>query len=175
MVTSQHKAAMNTPVSDAKPTSAELLACLDALQAMPDRLRAAAQRCPPLQQLERHGGALFSLTEQVCHLRDIELEGYTLRIARVLGEDLPELQEIDGSTLAETRRYQQQDLALALDLFCRQRRANVALLRDHLAGNTQRLGIFGGFGVVTLWSLVEGMVAHDAEHLGEIEALLASG
>lgn len=166
---------MNTPALDAKPASAELVTCLEALQAMPDRLRAVVQRCPPQQRLERRSGALFSLTEQVCHLRDIELEGYTLRIARVLGEDLPELQEIDGTTLAETRRYQQQDLALALDLFCRQRLANVALLRDHLAGNTQRLGIFGGFGVVTLWSLVQGMVAHDAEHLGEIEALGVCG
>jgi len=162
---------MNTQLPDAKPTPAELATCLEALHAMPERLRNLVERCSTLRRLERPGGALFSLTEQVCHLRDIELEGYTLRIARVLGEDLPELQEIDGATLAGTRRYQQQDLALALDLFGRQRLANVALLRDHLAGNTQRLGIFGGFGIVTLWSLVEGMAAHDAEHLGEIEAL----
>ncbi|MBT9500265.1 MAG: DinB family protein [Burkholderiaceae bacterium] len=157
---------MHTP-----PTPIEIAACLDALQSMPDRLQAMVERCPSDRQLERPGDALFSLTEQVCHLRDIELEGYTLRIARVLAEEVPELQEIDGSTLAKTRRYQQQYLTLALDLFGRQRRANVALLRDHLAGNTQRLGIFGGFGGVTLWSLVQGMAAHDAEHLGEIEAL----
>nr|WP_316643770.1 DinB family protein [uncultured Roseateles sp.] len=145
---------------------------LDALQAMPERLRALVQCFEPERRLARSGGAAFSLTEQICHLRDIELEGYTQRLARVLSEELPELQEIDGSTLAETRRYQQQDAMLALDLFCRQRQANVELLRTHLHAHGQRKGIFGGFGIVTLASLVQGMAAHDAEHLDELEALL---
>lgn len=151
---------------------ASLTDTLEALQATPAQLQALTQRFKPARWQERSGGALFSLTEQLCHLRDIELEGYTLRLARVLSEELPELAEIDGSTLAETRRYQQQDPALALELFCRQRRANVDLLRAHLATQGQRKGIFGGFGIVTLASLVQGMAAHDAEHLAELEALL---
>jgi hypothetical protein len=156
------------------PDAQALSATLNSLQSMPAHLQQLLQQQPPADWQARRAAGGFSMTEQLCHLRDIELEGYSLRLSRVLTETLPELQEIDGSALAEARHYQQQDARLALQTFGRQRLTNVALLHEHLAAQAGRKGIFGGFGVVTLWSLVQGMQQHDAEHLDEIAGLLAA-
>ncbi|MBA3514589.1 MAG: hypothetical protein H0T77_09470, partial [Pyrinomonadaceae bacterium] len=56
----------------------------------------------------------FSVVENVCHLRDIEIEGYTARISRILRENNPILPDIDGSRLAIEREYHSQNLSEAL-------------------------------------------------------------
>ena len=42
----------------------------------------------------------FSAIGQVCHVRDIELDGYHVRIQRTLSEDEPTLESLDGYALA---------------------------------------------------------------------------
>ena len=37
----------------------------------------------------------FSVLEHICHLRDIEADGYEVRFARILAEDHPRLVDID--------------------------------------------------------------------------------
>jgi hypothetical protein len=59
----------------------------------------------------------FSVVENVCHLRDIEIEGYTTRISRILSENNPLLPDIDGSRLAVEREYHSQNLSEALQAF----------------------------------------------------------
>src|ERR671934_776615 len=48
----------------------------------------------------------FSFVEHVCHLRDIEREGYGSRIEKILSEELPALEDLDGAALARERLYQ---------------------------------------------------------------------
>jgi hypothetical protein len=55
--------------------------------------------------------------ETICHLRDIEAEGYTTRINRILIETNPVLGDIDGGRLAVERNYNDQDPDLALHEF----------------------------------------------------------
>src|ERR671932_277057 len=50
----------------------------------------------------------FSIVEHVCHLRDIEREGYGSRIEKILGEESPTLADIDGAALARERCYNEQ-------------------------------------------------------------------
>ena len=52
----------------------------------------------------------FSCLEQVCHLRDIEREGYNVRMERILKETKPFLPDIDGQALAAERNYNRQNL-----------------------------------------------------------------
>jgi hypothetical protein len=70
----------------------------------------------------------FSVLENICHLRDIEIEGYTVRIQRILSEDRPFLPDLDGTRLAIERDYNRQRLSEELSLFSQARRHNLAVL-----------------------------------------------
>src|SRR2546423_6713650 len=71
--------------------------------------------------------AEFSALEHVCHLRDIEREGYSVRLSRLLAEAAPVLADIDGARLALERDYQRQDFTSALADVTRARHESGAL------------------------------------------------
>jgi hypothetical protein len=113
----------------------------------------------------------FSALEQVCHLRDIESEGYVVRLRRMLDEDNPLLHDIDGGKLAAERDYHKQDAAAALKAFADARSACVELLQNADPAQQQRTGHFGNSADITLAQLAGMMRGHDGEHLEELEAL----
>ena len=115
----------------------------------------------------------FSALENACHLRDIEQEGYTVRLRRLLTEDEPALADIDGERLARERDYQSQDCAAALAAFAAARRANVATIERLSPEELQRAGTFAGERI-TLARLLEMMRAHDEAHRAELRALARS-
>ena len=47
----------------------------------------------------------FTAIEQICHVRDIEIDGYHLRFQRTLSESNPTLASIDSEILAKKRSY----------------------------------------------------------------------
>ncbi len=149
----------------------ERITLLDRLRSMPDRVQALAHAVPAAHGTWRPGDGQFSLVEHLCHLRDLEAEGYQVRIRRLLEEDLPTLQEIDGSTWAVERDYQSQPAADALASFTRLRAQTVEQLVQALPRHGSRKGLFGGFGIITLAQLAQDIARHDAGHLQEIEAL----
>ena len=116
----------------------------------------------------------FSILENVCHLRDIEIEGYTDRIKRILEEDSPELQDIDGGRLAIEREYNKQELIPALKTFVEAREKNVARLRNVDVKELEKTGNLQGVGQVTLEQLLEMMLEHDEGHLTELQMLQRS-
>ena len=137
-------------------------------------LLAAKERIPRAEWTRRPQPDEFSLVDQACHLRDIEEEGYTLRIRRLLREEGPELIDFDGTGIAAARDYRKQDLGAALTALDLARRQNVALLSDLPAPAFQRRGRLGDLGEITLERLTELMLEHDATHRQELEALLAA-
>ena len=130
--------------------------------------------CSAAQLRRRPADGGFSLLEHLCHLRDLECEGFALRIRRIVDEDMPELQEIDGSTLAIERDYQSQDPQAAWHDWRAARERTVALLRAALPQHAQRTGIYGGFGIVTLEALAQGIGTHDESHREEMRVLLGA-
>jgi hypothetical protein len=119
----------------------------------------------------RPGPDTFSAVEQVCHLRDIENEGYTVRVRRILEEDNPQLDGIDGSQLALERDYQSQDAMSALAAFDAARRALLQLLKNASEAELARACSLEGSTNLTLAGLAGLMYAHDSEHLAELESL----
>lgn len=113
----------------------------------------------------------FSALEQVCHLRDVEREGYSRRVQRMLDEDNPLLEGIDGAQLANERDYQSQDLVEALKEFGVARGESIRLLQSASAAQRERPGHFEDAVVFTLAGLAGMMRAHDSEHLRELESL----
>lgn len=121
----------------------------------------------------RQAGGEFSAVEHVCHLRDIEAEGYAVRIEQLLREDVPLLRDLDGEALARERRYIEQDPDEALRAFASARARSLELLRGADEEALAREGTFEKVGRVSLAKLVEMMREHDRGHLRDLETLAA--
>lgn len=122
----------------------------------------------------RLGGIEFSLRQQCCHLRDVELEGYLVRIFRITAEICPLLVDLDGTRLANERLYHAQDAALAVADFVSLRAMTIAKLRGLPPSAWGREGRFEADSVFDLRELVAMMQSHDKEHCDEISALIAA-
>lgn len=113
----------------------------------------------------------FSVLEHICHLRDIEHDGYRERISRILNEHQPHLPDLDGSRLAVERDYNTQNAARALAEFDLTRRQNLEILSEVGAEQLAREGTLEGVGVLSLEKLLMMMSEHDADHIGELEII----
>ncbi len=114
----------------------------------------------------------FTALEQVCHVRDIEIEGYHVRFDRTLRESNPTLASIDSETLAVERGYGAQDAREAFAAFRAARAKTVALLEGLAPDAYDRTAVFEGYGPLTLRSLVHYLCSHDQQHLAGLEWLL---
>lgn len=138
------------------------------LAATPARVRAILAGIRDLRARPAEGE--FAAVEHVCHLRDIEAEGYSRRIARLLAEESPQLAGIDGDRLARERDYLEQDADAALRAFEEARASSVAMLRD---ADLTRDGTLENVGAITLARLVSLMREHDREHLRALAVVAA--
>jgi hypothetical protein len=113
----------------------------------------------------------FSALEHVCHLRDIERDGYHVRIQRMLDEPNPSLVSLDSYEIARERRYDSADLAEALAAFRAARAFTVQRLREVGDAQLARTGAFAEYGRITLRALVHYLRSHDQQHLAGIQFL----
>jgi hypothetical protein len=94
-------------------------ATLTALRAFPDQLEAHYALIPATHthwappSWEGVPSEALTAIEQVCHVRDIEIEGYQYRFERTLAEEIPFLPSIDTEALARDRRYGESNAARA--------------------------------------------------------------
>ena len=147
-----------------------LHSAIEALASMPAALEEALARVPRSRWSHKPSPDAFSLTEQACHLRDVERDAYAVRARRVLQEDAPVLAGFDGAAVARERDYAEQDAKRAAQEFAAARRELVALLGATTATDLARSARFMDERV-TLERLVDMMVEHDREHREEIAAL----
>jgi hypothetical protein len=111
--------------------------------------------------------------EQVCHVRDIEIDGYHVRLRRTLHENHPRLESLDGDSLARERGYATADAALALAAFRAARARTVELVTGLSPQQLERTAVFAEHGAITLRSLVHLLCSHDQQHLAGLQWLLA--
>lgn len=114
----------------------------------------------------------FTAIEQVCHVRDIEIEGYQVRIHRILNEEGPTLVSIDSQSIALERAYGSENAIDAFTTFRQARKNTIALIESLTAGQLQRTAVFEGYGPVTLRGLVHYLCSHDQQHLAGLQWLL---
>jgi hypothetical protein len=113
----------------------------------------------------------LSALEQVCHLRDLELEGYGLRIRKILTEVGPSLPDFDGGRIARERDYNSQDFETALQDFTRARKDNTSTVETLSSDQLNLSGVLEGIGEITLARLLQLMRQHDQSHLEELRVL----
>jgi hypothetical protein len=109
--------------------------------------------------------------EQLCHVRDVEIDGYQIRFQRTLREENPLLPALDTDNLARERQYDKQDAARVLAEFRTARAKTVEMLKtlspEHLAHKAE----FEGYGATTLKGLVHYLCSHDQQHLAGLQWL----
>ena len=141
------------------------------LQEYPSAVRKIVAGLPEDVLRWRKPGREFSILENVCHLRDIELDGYTLRLRKLLDETEPFLPDIDGARLARERDYNSQAIQSALEDFAIARMGNVAVVCGIQPDQLGRKGFLETVGPITVERLLAVMQNHDREHLQLIEEL----
>lgn len=142
-----------------------------ALARMPGRLKAFVAAIPQDAWLTQPQPNAFCLLEHVCHLRDIDHDGYRERIEKMLTQDLPVLHDLDGEALAIARDYRRQDLHAACAAFVDGRGRILERLRGLSTAERSRKGRMEGVGDMTIDDLVGAMLAHDSEHVEQLTAL----
>jgi hypothetical protein len=147
------------------------MSVIDRLAAMPQTVREIIGGRSAEQLSHKPAPEVFSLRENVLHLRDIDVEGYEQRVIRMLAEEEPFLPDVDGAKLARERDYNAQPLAPALEAFAASRARSVARLRALREEDFQRTAELEGVGRVTLGELLQRWLEHDAGHVKEMEAL----
>jgi hypothetical protein len=113
----------------------------------------------------------FSPIEQVCHVKDIEIDGYHLRIRRTLAELNPLLASLDGETLARERSYSTADTSTVFAQFREARAKTIELVAKLTPEQLLRTAEFEGH-PVTLRGLVHNLCSHDQQHLAGMQWLL---
>src|SRR4051794_29101045 len=116
---------------------------IEQLAAMPQRVRALVDGICETELSRKPAADVFSLRENILHLRDIDIEGYEKRIERILTAENPFLPDVDGAKLAEERDYNNQPMIPALEAFARSRARSI----DRLAGaDLERVAEMEGVG-----------------------------
>ncbi|OWQ91612.1 damage-inducible protein DinB [Roseateles aquatilis] len=110
--------------------------------------------------------------EQLCHVRDIEIDGYQQRIRRILSEDDPLLPSLDTDALVLERRYGEDDPVAALAAFAEARRETLRLLATITPEQLGRRARFEGYGPLTFKALIHYLCSHDQQHLAGLQWVL---
>jgi len=124
----------------------------------------------------------FTPIEQVCHVRDVEVDGYHVRFRRTLQEANPFLPDLGSEALAKARGYATADANEVLASFRAARAKTVLLLAGLDPDQFKRMAEFEDYGPSSLRSLAHYLCSHDQQHLaglqwllGKIEAVRAQG
>jgi uncharacterized damage-inducible protein DinB len=110
----------------------------------------------------------WSAREIVCHLADCEM-AFAFRIRQTLAEDHHRIQPFDQEKFAVN--YSAYGLQEALTTFGAARNWNLALLRSLPQEAYSKAVTHPERGSMTFQTIVETMAGHDANHLGQLEAI----
>lgn len=87
---------------------------LAVIRTLPSKLHDAIRPIPEEARRRRPSQQVWSVTEYVCHLRDVYVT-YTIRLHRTRTEDLPQLEPMFNDLRARRFRYNDRDLVATLN------------------------------------------------------------
>ena len=172
---------MSTPLSNeplVTPSRAIDAATMSALASFPQLLEAHYAAVPvefknwAPSSWEGVPSESFTAIEQICHVRDIEIDGYHVRFQRTLSESNPTLASIDSEILAKKRAYSTSDPTEVFASFRSARIKTIELISGLSPEHLARSATFEGYGALSLRSLVHYLCSHDQQHLAGLQWLL---
>lgn len=120
---------------------------------------------------ERPSNDQWSLTEIICHMRDVEREVYHVRFNNLIAEENVFLPGASPDEWADERGYGVQDGREALKVFLSARQETLDLLKSLPPDMWQRQGQHAYFGPTSMQELVYLAVRHDDIHWEQIKDL----
>jgi hypothetical protein len=114
----------------------------------------------------------WSLTEVVCHLRDVEVEVHQARFTAMISQENAFLPGVSADEWAQIRGYQDQDGMGALSEFMNARRATLDMLRDLPEETWSKQGRHAFFGPTSMHEILFLQARHDDIHLEQIRIIL---
>lgn len=141
------------------------------LQQTPERITKLIEGLSDSELRYESSDSEFSALENICHLRDLEVQGYTARIRRMLEEAVPVLADFDGARVAAESNYNGEQPDTAFAAFGLARKGNVEKLIALTPEQLERKGTLEGVGQITLRRLAEMMGEHDEGHLEDLRVL----
>jgi hypothetical protein len=151
---------------------------LDGLARFPDQLAQLFHCFPPERRnwkppsWDGIPSEKLSGIEQVCHVLDIEVEGYRIRFERTRTQSSPVLPDLPGEQMAMERNYALCDAVAVLKNFAIARADTLQAIRNFSPDELERVAIFEGR-QTTLAGLVHFLSSHDYQHLSGLQWLLA--
>jgi FMN phosphatase YigB (HAD superfamily) len=112
----------------------------------------------------------WSITEILCHMRDVEIEVDQPRIQKILGEDETFIAAEMPDEWAKTRSYQKQNGISALREFTAARLQTLELLKDLAPAQWSRKARHAIFGPTSLQEMVSFNAEHDRLHIQQVYA-----
>lgn len=149
-------------------------AALKGLAQSPARLAKLVKRLDANGWKRSYGPGKWTIRQILAHLRDCEMV-YAVRWRKMISEENAVLTPFDQDLWASGTVYAKQDAKQALATWSALRATNLEMLK--LAGKAalSRGGHHPEYGAINGSQLVRHILAHDANHLGQIEAARASG
>lgn len=144
---------------------------IEKLSLTPQQVEEIVRDLSEAQLAQKPGAEMFSLRENILHLRDIDVEGYERRVRLILREFNPTFPDLDGARLSQERDYNRQPVGPALDDFRRSRAASVQKLKDCSEHDLERRAEMQGVGAIDLRRLLELWMEHDRGHVVDMMEL----
>lgn len=153
-------------------------ATLEALRVFPSQLEAHYAAFPP--ELTHWappswGGVPsepLTAIEQICHVRDVEIDGYHVRFQRTLSEHNPTLASLDAEALAQERSYATANADAVFRSIRAARSQTLAVVSGLSEDELARPAVFEGYGAVNLRGLIHFLCSHDQQHIAGLQWLL---
>lgn len=169
----------STPEEDLLVKAEQADSLIEIARSTPAVMASFTSDLPPAAWIQEPLPGEWSVTEIICHLRDVDAEVNLPRLKKVLAEINPFLPGIDTDQWAEARLYYCQDGKSALTDFTRFRMELVSLLEGLSQSDWDRPARHAILGPTRLSELVQIIGAHDRVHvrqayqaLGEISRIV---
>jgi len=114
----------------------------------------------------------WSLTEVMCHLRDVEREVHQERFRALIEKDNPFIQGVSADEWADERQYRLEDGVMAMNEFLEARAATIEMLDNFDEKSWQKEGRHAFFGQTSAHEILSLVVRHDEIHWQQISSLL---
>lgn len=115
-----------------------------------------------------YGAGKWSIRQIVAHLRDCEL-AYGVRWRMMISEPNPTLTPFDQDCWASATQYAKQDGKQAFETLKLLRATNLEMVKLSGKAALARTGIHGEYGAINVGQYLRHMLAHDKNHLAQIE------
>lgn len=144
------------------------------LRATPAALGIQLPSLPPELWPTRQSPEQWSLTEIVCHMRDVEARVNLPRFQQLLQEDNPFIAGVDTDAWVEANQYADQDGPAAFQEFLATRLETLALLDTLTENDWKRPARHAIFGPTSLQEIGQFMAEHDRLHIRQIHPFVAT-